>query len=173
LPNVSPDGRWVIYTAIAKDGPGTWKVSIDGGESVRITDYPIGSGAVSPDGKSIACLYREQRNSPFKIALIPFEGGQLTKILDLPPGYTTVEITTGVPQGPHWMPDGRSLAYIVTRDGVSNIWSMPIDGGAPKQLTNFTTDQISHFDLSRDGKPTLFSRGATAKDVVLISGFRK
>jgi serine/threonine protein kinase len=29
------------------------------------------------------------------------------------------------------------------------------------------------FDLSRDGKPTLFSRGATTKDVVLISGFRK
>ncbi len=25
----------------------------------------------------------------------------------------------------------------------------------------------------RDGKPTLFSRGATTKDVVLISGFRK
>ena len=51
--------------------------------------------------------------------------------------------------------------------------SMPIDGGAPKQLTNFTTDQIAWFDLSRDGKPTLFSRGATTKDVVLISGFRK
>ncbi|MBK6722833.1 MAG: PD40 domain-containing protein [Acidobacteria bacterium] len=72
-----------------------------------------------------------------------------------------------------WLPDGRSLAYIVTRDGVSNIWSMPIDGGAPKQLTNFTTDQIAWFDLSRDGKPTLFSRGYTTRDVVLISGFRK
>ena len=71
------------------------------------------------------------------------------------------------------MPDGRSLAYIVTRDGVSNIWSMPIAGGAPKQLTNFTNDQIANFDISRDGKPNLFSRGSTTKDVVLISGFRK
>ena len=85
----------------------------------------------------------------------------------------TVEITTNVPQGPRWMPDGHSIAYIVTRNGVSNIWSMPIGGGAPKQLTNFTTDQIAWFDLSRDGKPTLFSRGSTNKDVVLISGFRK
>jgi hypothetical protein len=49
----------------------------------------------------------------------------------------------------------------------------PIDDGAPKQLTNFTTDQNAWFDLSRDGKPTLFSRGATTKDVVLISGFKK
>ncbi len=30
----------------------------------------------------------------------------------------------------HWTPDGRSLACIVTRDGVSNIWSLPIEGGA-------------------------------------------
>lgn len=34
-------------------------------------------------------------------------------------------------------------------------------------------DQITRFDLSRDGKPNLFSRGVTTKDVVLISGFRK
>jgi Tol biopolymer transport system component len=67
----------------------------------------------------------------------------------------------------------RSLAYIVTRDGVSNIWSMPIDGGGPKQLTNFTSDRIEWFDFSRDGKPNLFSRGATTRDVILISGFRK
>ena len=50
---------------------------------------------------------------------------------------------------------------------------MPIDGGAPKQLTNFTSDQIAYFDLSRDGKPTLFSRGTTTKDVVLIRGFKR
>jgi len=48
-----------------------------------------------------------------------------------------------------------------------------IASGAPKQLTNFTSDQIAWFDLSRDGKPNLFSRGSTTKDVVLISGFRK
>jgi len=48
-----------------------------------------------------------------------------------------------------------------------------LDGGNPKQLTNFTSDQIARFDLSRDGKPTLFSRGATTKYVVQISGFRK
>ena len=81
--------------------------------------------------------------------------------------------TGGASQALHWLPDGRSLAYIVTRDGVSNIWSLPIDGGAPKQLTNFTTDQIAWSALSPDGKPTLFSRGSTTKDVVLISGFRK
>ncbi len=171
--SLSPDGRWVIYSASVAGEQRLWKVSIDGGEPVQLTDYISGPPAVSPDGKSIACLYREQENSPWRIALIPFEGGQPTKLLDLPTGYSSVQIYTGIPQALHWLPDGRSLAYIVTRDGVLNIWSMPIEGGAPKQLTNFTTDQIAWFDLSRDGKPTLFSRGATTKDVVLISGFKK
>ncbi len=177
LPSFSADGRWVIYSTSASGRNRIWKVSIDGGEPTPLTNNQSVQSAVSPDGKSMVYLYREQENSPWRIAIIPFEGGQPVKLLDVPPGYNTAVIpfTAGrvVPQAVHWLPDGRSLAYIVTRDGVSNIWSMPIDGGAPKQLTNFTTDQIAWFDLSRDGKPTLFSRGATTKDVVLISGFRK
>ena len=169
-PSLSPDGRWVIYTAGVS---GLWKLSIDGGEPVQLTDYLSILPAVSPDAKSIACLYREQTSSSYRIAILPFEGGRPTKLLDLPPGFNTAQLVPGIPQALHWMPDSRSLAYIATRGGVSNIWSMPIDGGAPKQLTNFTTDQIAWFDLSRDGKPTLFSRGATTKDVVLISGFKK
>ncbi len=170
LPGFSPDGRWVIYTVWDFAEARLWKVSIDGGEPMQLTDYNSSLGVVSPDGKSIACGYWPT-NLPGKIAIIPFEGGQPTKLLDIPPDYNTVKVNGG-PQPIHWLPDGRSLAYIVTRDGVSNIWSMPIDGGAPKQLTNFTSDQIAWFDLSRDGKPTLFSRGATTKDVVLIKDFK-
>jgi len=177
ISSLSPDGRWVIYGGGSVPGEERlWKVSIDGGEPVPLTDNDSVQPAVSPDGRSIAYIYREQENSPWRIAIIPFEGGQSAKLIDLPPGYNTVQTfigTRSVPQAAHWLPDGCSLAYIVTRDSVSNIWSMPIAGGAPKQLTNFTSDQIAWFDLSREGKPTLFSRGATTKDVVLISGFRR
>ena len=173
FPDISPDGRWVVYSVSGPGGNRLWKVSIDGGEPVQLTDYRSELPAVSPDGKTIAFIYREQENSPFKIAIIPFEGGQSTKLLYAPAGYNAVQLANAEARVLRWMPDGRSLAYIVTRDGVSNIWSMPIDGGAPKQLTNFTTDQIAWFDLSRDGKPTLFARGTTTKDVVLISGFKQ
>ncbi|MDQ3172303.1 MAG: DUF5050 domain-containing protein, partial [Acidobacteriota bacterium] len=172
-PCISPDGRWVVYTSSSSEGASLWKVSIDGGESVRLTDNYSRSPVVSPDGKQIACHYREKQNSEWRIAIIPFEGGRPTKLLDI-----AGEIRIGNRDNPafqvvRWLPDGRSLAYIVTREGVSNIWSLPVDGGPPKQLTNFTSGQIFWFDLSRDGKPNLFARGATTKDVVLISGFRQ
>jgi|SRR2546427_2010056 len=71
-----------------------------------------------------------------------------------------------------WTPDGRALTYINTRGIVSNIWLQPVDGGPPKQLTDFKTDRIFSFDWSRDGKWLGCSRGVVDSDVVLIKGFR-
>ena len=48
-----------------------------------------------------------------------------------------------------------------------------IDGGEPKQLTNFTSDLIQSFDFSRDGKQIAFTKRTGTSDVVLITGFRK
>jgi hypothetical protein len=59
------------------------------------------------------------------------------------------------------------------KDGVSNIWVQPIDRGQPRQMTNFTSGEIFWFDLSRDGEPSLFSRGTIIKDVVTISNFKQ
>ena len=62
--------------------------------------------------------------------------------------------------------------YIDTINGISNIWSLPIDGSAPKQLTNFKTDQIFWFDFSHDGKQLALSRGTQTSDVILIRDFK-
>jgi Tol biopolymer transport system component len=55
---------------------------------------------------------------------------------------------------------------------VSNIWSQPLNGGKPVQLTNFTTGRIFNFDWSRDGKWLALARGSMTNDVVLISDLR-
>jgi hypothetical protein len=83
-----------------------WKVPIDGGEPVRITDYYVPGAVVTPDGKWIATWGKEVE----KIAIIPFEGGEPIKTLDI--FWTRV----------HWTPDGRALAYVDRRDP-SNISS--------------------------------------------------
>ena len=166
FPQSSPDGRWVVFRS-ARDGPSTvWKVSIDGGEPVPLTDKWTSNPTVSPDGNMVACFYREDQDAPVKVAIIPFAAGDPIKVLDLPrPSFTS-------DAGLRWTPDGRALTYIDTINGVSNIWSLPLDGGKPVQLTDFKTDQIFWFDFSRDGKQLALSRGTQTSDVILIRDFR-
>ena len=167
FPQSSPDGRWVVFQSTRSGSLSAWKVSIDGGEPVRLTDKWTANPTVSPDGSLIACFYREGQSNPtVKVAVIPFAGGDPVKLLDLPrPSFS------GAP-GLRWTPDGRALTFIDTINGVSNIWSLPLDGGAPKQLTEFKTDQIFWFDFSRDGKQLALSRGTQTSDVIVIRDFR-
>jgi len=57
----------------------------------------------------------------------------------------------------------------VTQNGVSNIWSQPVDGGEPKPLTDFTSGSIYHFAYSLDGTRLFLARGQQIRDAVLIS----
>lgn len=166
LPQSSPDGRWVVFHSLGSGAFSVWKVSIDGGEPVRVTDRFTLGPTVSPDGSLIACFYREdQPNAPFKIGIMPFAGGDFVKVLDIPRSING-------PAGLRWTPDGRALSFIDTINGVSNIWSLPLDGGKPVQVTDFKTDQIFWFDFSRDGRQLALSRGTQTSDVVLIRDFR-
>ena len=168
FPQSSPDGRWVVFHSMRSGSMRAWKVSIDGGEPVPLTDEFTSNPTVSPDGNLVACFYREDHpDAPWtKVSIIPFAGGHPIKVLDLPrPSFTR-------DPGLRWTPDGRALTYIDTINGVSNIWSLPLDGGPPKQLTYFKTDQIFWFDISRDGKQLALSRGTETSDVILIRDFR-
>jgi serine/threonine protein kinase len=160
-PYPTPDGQWVVYQSGAQNGrPSLWKVSVDGQQAVQITDLNTSVPVVSPDGRSIACRYRDENTKVQKIAILPFDGGPPTKILDIP----IVDW-----QRIRWSPDGTGLTFIDTRSGVSNLWRQPIDGSAPRQLTTFKSDQILSYDWSRDGKQLVCERGIEASDVVLIN----
>jgi eukaryotic-like serine/threonine-protein kinase len=162
FPAVSADGKWVIYAATGSIKHTLWKVSIDGGEPAQLTDKLSTWPDVSPDGQKIACWYRAEPGANWRIAVIPITGGDPEKILDVPPNADT-------PIPMRWTPDGRGVNFVATRDGVSNVWRQPLDGGALKQLTNFTSDQIFWFDWSNDGKQLACSRGRMLNDIVLIT----
>jgi eukaryotic-like serine/threonine-protein kinase len=164
-PDVSPDGQWIIYTDIEAGKQGLWKVSINGGNPAQMTDYTAGIAAVSPDGKQIALTFPDEQATPkrWRFAIIPFEGGPPTKVFDLPQPFGQLI---------RWTPDGRALTYVEVREGVSNIWSQPLDGGPPKQLTIFKTDQIVTYAWSHDGKQLVCARGSQKSDVVMISDLK-
>ena len=52
-PQVSLDGKWVIYSGFNSELTAyyrLWKVPIDGGEPVQLTDQTTQYPAISPDG---------------------------------------------------------------------------------------------------------------------------
>jgi len=165
-PHCSPDGQWVLYTTFGAGGFSIWKVPIDGGEPVPITNKYAFHPAFSPDGKLVACYFLDQQARLTKVALLPSEGGDPVKLFDLPQG---VILNPPFVHPVRWTHDGRALTYIVTRGLVSNIWLQPVDGGAPRQLTDFKTDRIFSFDWSRDGKWLALSLGTVDSDVILIN----
>jgi serine/threonine protein kinase len=157
LPVPSPDGQWIIFHDAG--GQGIGKVSIDGGAVTKVTNKLVSQPAISPDSKLLACRYREAALSPFKLGILSLETGETIKTIDIPPTGANLE----------WTTDGRGVIYVDSRGGVSNLWSQPIDGSAPKQLTNFKSDLIFIFDQSKDGKQLALARGTISNDVVLIA----
>jgi len=118
--------------------------------------------AISPDGQMVAVhLWGKTATSPSVLAAIPAQGGQPVYHFDAPPGMFDLA----------WSPDGKSFQYVLTREGVGNLWEQPLAGGPPRQLTHFQSDQIVDFAWSLDGARVAFARGNQSSNVVLISNF--
>ncbi len=163
-PDVTPDGRWVFFTSGKLNGPledkSIWKVPINGGQPQRFVEGPAKAPDVSPDGRFLLCWYKSDEKTPWKATIFPIYGSQPVK---------TLNISSGTPI--HWTMDGQGISYLVTVAGVSNIWTLPIDGSSARQETQFTTDDIFDFDWSSDGA-LVSSRISRPRDVVSIRNFR-
>ncbi|HVF87839.1 MAG TPA: winged helix-turn-helix domain-containing protein [Pyrinomonadaceae bacterium] len=166
-PYFSPDGRWVYYTKIERGGtdrPVIGRVSIDGGALEELTDEFTAYPAVSPDGKSIACLRAEGPGDfPWQMAVYRSAGGRPLKVFP----------QTVLAQYVRWTPDGRGIIYTENPvAGASKILVQPLDGGATVQLAEFGTDRVFGLDWSRDGRRLAYVRGLWTANVVLIKGIR-
>jgi eukaryotic-like serine/threonine-protein kinase len=159
-PDCSPDGKWVVYTKGGSE-EGIWKIPIEGGIPIRLTDREALSPVISRDGKMIAYLYgHASATSQQQVAIMRFNGGVPLKYFDI----STRRV--------RWSHDGRSLLYVKNEGGVSNLWNQPITGGLPTQITHFRNDLIYEFDVSNDGEWLSLDRGSSNQDVVLIRDLR-
>jgi Tol biopolymer transport system component/tetratricopeptide (TPR) repeat protein len=165
-PDVSPDGKWVVYQHTTAGTPTVWRMAVNGGAASQVTTALSMRPAVSPDGKSIAVWQKEDKpDAQWKIAIVPFEGGAATKLLDVPQSPATANSVI------QWTVDGSGVHFIDFRNGVTNLMLESFDSSPTKQLTKFTKEQFYSFDFSADGR-VLLSRGFWTNDVVLISEAR-
>ena len=164
-PSLTPDSRWVVYTTFEGAKPQLWKLSIDGGTPVRITDHVATMAAVSLDGRFIAFMYPESQDPfapPNRLAVVPFEGGPNIKLFEFNGSGTVAALT-------QWSADSKSILYTVSANNVTNIWSQPLEGGPPKQVTEFNDLFMTSFAWSRDGKQLACTRGSLIRDAILVT----
>jgi Tol biopolymer transport system component len=165
--SISPDGRWLLYNPFTG---GIRKLSLDGGTETEVVAkgnlrYP----QLSPDGRLLAYFLDDEQTNRPKIAVIEFGSGAAVRKFDLPVTSQYSLYESLFYRGFHWSPDGRAVVYINTLGGVSNLWSQPLDGSTPKQITDFKSDLIYNFAYSRDGRQLALARGSHTRDAVLIS----
>ncbi|HJS52086.1 MAG TPA: DPP IV N-terminal domain-containing protein, partial [Pyrinomonadaceae bacterium] len=160
--SITPDSKWIFFDSTDVGFPCIWKISIDGGEPTQVTTRYTEDAEVSRDGKLFTSQFRENATASWRQALFSIDGGEPLKVFDLPGGDISFR----------WSPDGRSLTQELTTKGVTNVWSYPLDGGQPKQLTNFKNDQIFNFRWSPDGKSLVLARGTVMADLVMIRDFK-
>jgi Tol biopolymer transport system component len=145
-------------------------VPIDGGDAIAIV--PRGDSRnpqVSPDGSLVAYMFDDEHTRRLKIGVARFDGGALVKTFDLPVTSGTSLFDKLFYRGFHWSPDGRALVYINTIGGISNLVRQPLDGGAAKPITTFTSDRIYNFAYAPDGRTLALARGSHTRDAVMIS----
>ena len=160
-PECARDGSYILYNS----GGAIWKISPDGGEPMRLTDFECIIPSLSPDEKHFACIQPTAINTKnATLAIVPIEGGAPSKSFEIIPFafyYRPVR----------WTPDGRGLVFKKTDKQIGNLWRQELNGGQPRQISDFKSDVIFNHAYSGDGKRLLVSRGKVAYNTVLIRNF--
>ncbi|MEZ0335445.1 MAG: BamA/TamA family outer membrane protein [Gemmatimonadales bacterium] len=139
-PSWSPDGQRLVFTGYEGGFSDLFVVDRDGKNLRRLTEdkYADLHPVWSPDGKSIAFAtdrgpgtdFRTLAVGNFRLAIYDLEMGSI-RILD--------KMDQGKNASPQWAPDGKSLAFVSDRTGVSNIFLYDLGANEVYQLTDFYT----------------------------------
>jgi serine/threonine protein kinase/dipeptidyl aminopeptidase/acylaminoacyl peptidase len=167
-PQISADGKTVIFERRTADftRSALMKIPIEGGEPVpfvaddkQLQIFP----RLSDDRKLFvySTMNFDRANTRFdrSVKVYSMNGGQL--------GELKREFKTHFGNNYRFTPDGKNLTF-VNLTGVPNIYNVPLDGTAPKQITNFNSGHIINFAWSKDGKKLYIVRAIINSELVLL-----
>jgi len=155
-PNWTPDGETLIYN----ENGLLYNFDVETRtSSVLDTDFATRNNndhVLSFDGTKIAISHHSADDDGQSIIYwLPVEGGTPTRVTPLGPSYLH-----------GWSPDAQWLTYTGGRDGVYDIYKIPIEGGQEVQLTDepglddgpeYSPDgEYIYFNSTRSGKMKLW-----------------
>ncbi|GAC1623156.1 MAG: S9 family peptidase [Candidatus Acidiferrum sp.] len=111
--------------------------------------HRISSPEISRDGKwvayAVATPDMEANRNASNIWIVPAAGGEAIQLTQ-----------SGHDSSPSWSPDGKTLAFLSSRDGISQVYLLRLDGGEPRKLTTLSGG-ADILKWSPDGKHIAFT----------------
>ncbi len=138
----SPDGRWIAFSGDRYGNYDVWKVSVPGGEEQRLSwddRYEV-FPSWTPDSKKILYVRLDARWADHDVIEITADGDNPRVVVQ---DFDFFDYGAGSKFGhPDVSPDGRTVLFPSHRSGWINYWTVPIEGGEPRQLAPAEADQL-------------------------------
>ena len=151
----SPDGRYVYFRDVNYQGPTVYslmRVAVPGGIPEKLADWAYWP-RISPDGNRMTFVKIDPAtsfNSLFvaapdgtQIQQVPLRGHYVPKVIDVPmfsPDGQSILFSAPDPtlsSLPNWIERMMGITVAFADGSIpSDWWSVPVTGGAPKQLTH-------------------------------------
>jgi hypothetical protein len=155
-PDISPDGRYVAFSALSGAIGDIFVVDVTNGEVKNVTNDQFGDFAptYSPDGKSLVYLARISGNDKlFKLDLASGQKTQITFGTHDDGGAQFLDADTIVFSSTATNPNEPIEPEVARNGNIYNIWTLSLKTGELRQMTDTLTANVSPVVLRGDKTP--------------------
>src|SRR5205807_2632705 len=128
---------------------GIFRRSVVAGATILACGLALAAPQISPDGKwivyTVATPDMEANRNASDIWLVPTSGGAPSQLTQ-----------SGHDSSPVWSPDGKTIAFLSSRSGESQVYLLSLAGGEAQRLTKSSTG-ADLVKWSPDGKTIAFT----------------
>ena len=136
----------VCVSAIWAQAPAKRAMTFDDLAAMQRVSEP----QISPDGRSVV----------YSVGTTEMESNRIARniwVVSTSPGSQPRQLTQdGHDTRPQWSPDGKKIAFLSSREGATQIYLMPAQGGGAKKITSLSTGADNE-KWSPDGRSIAFT----------------